>query len=152
MGSLPWRIIFRADSRRQSYKLRETKMAEKPDTNNIEAVCPGAKTSRLGLVSLVFAVAAIPLFYASIHRIIALHNSSTDICLVRETPFYNTVHTLCAILPAASVTFAILSLIRCRCNKTSFAAAIPALAGFLLAFVSFTAYFLVLLALAHSQS
>jgi hypothetical protein len=124
-------------------------MAEEPDTNNIESVCFGPKTSRLGLVSLVLVVAAIPLFYASIHRIAALHN---NICLVRETPFYNTVHSLCTILPAASVTFAILSLMRCRRNKASFAAAIPALAGLLLAFASFTAYFFVLLALAHSQS
>ncbi len=127
-------------------------MAEKPDTNNIELVCPGLKTSWMGFVSLVLAVAAIPLFYTSIHRIAALHNGSLGICLVRETPFYNTVNTLCSIVPAASVTFAVLSLIRCRRNKTSFAAAIPALAGLLLAFVSFTAYFLVLVALAHSHS
>lgn len=127
-------------------------MTEEPDTNKIESVCLDQKTSRLGLVSLIFAVAAIPLLYASIHRITALHSGSIDICLVRETPFYNTVHTLCAIVPAASVTFAILSLMRCRRNKTTFTAAIPALAGLLLAFASFTAYFLVLLTLAHSQS
>ncbi len=123
-------------------------MAEKLDTSDIESVCLGQKTSRLGLVSLVFAVASMPFFYISIHRITALHN----VCLVRETPFYNIVNTLCVIVPAASVTFAILSLMRCRRNKTGFAAAIPAIAGLLLAFVSFTAYFLVLLALAHSHS
>ncbi len=127
-------------------------MAEELDTNNIETVRLGQKTSRMGIVSLVFAVAAIPLLYASIHRITALHSGSIDVCLVRETPFYNTVHTLCSILPAASVIFAILSLMRCRRNKTTFTAAIPALAGLLLAFISFTAYFLILLALAHSQS
>lgn len=145
-------MIFQADSRRQSYKLRETKMAEEPDTNNIESVYLGQKPSRLGLVSLVLAVTAIPFFYTSIHRIVILNSGSLGICLVRETPFYNTVHTLCATLPAASVTFAILSLMCCRRNKTSFAAAIPAIAGLLLAFVSFTAYFLILLALAYSHS
>ena len=127
-------------------------MAEKPGTNNIESVRLDQQTIRLGLVSLVFAVAAMPFFYTSIHRIAALHNDSIDICLVRETLFYNTIHSLCAIVPAASVTFAILSLMRCRRNKTSFAAAIPPFVGMLFAFVSFTAYFLVLLALAHSQS
>jgi hypothetical protein len=124
-------------------------MPEKPDINDIEAVCFDSKTSRLGLVSLVFAVVAILFFYTSIHRIAALHN---NVCLVRETPFYNTVNMLCSILPATSVTFAILSLMRCRRNKTSFTAAIPALADLLLAFASFMAYFLILLALAHSQS
>ena len=64
------------------------------------------------------------------------------------TPFTRSA----AIVPAASVTFAILSLMRCRRNKTTFTAAIPAIAGLLLAFVSFTAYFLILLALAHSHS
>ncbi|MGD0572042.1 MAG: hypothetical protein ABSB11_03380 [Sedimentisphaerales bacterium] len=127
-------------------------MPEEQETNNIESVCLDQKTSRVGLVSLVLAVAAIPFFYTSIHRIAALHNGSVDVCLVRETPFYNTIHALCSILPAASLTFAILSLIRCRRNRTGFATAIPALAGLLLAFASFTAYFLVLLALAHSRS
>jgi hypothetical protein len=132
--------------------MRETKKMEKPDENNIEFVCPGPRMRRLGIVSLVFAVSALPFFYISINRIIALHSPTIETCLMRETPFYNTIHTLCAILPATSVTFAILSLMRCRRNKTAFAAAASALAGLLLAFASFSAYFIALLTLAHSYS
>jgi len=119
------------------------------DTNNIERVCSGLKTKQMGLISLIFAVIAAPFLYISIRRIAFLHH---DICIVRETPFYNTVHALCSILPAASITFAILSLMRCRRNKTVFADAVPALTGLLLSLLSFTVYFLVLLAIVYSRS
>ncbi len=125
---------------------------ENSDTADIEPASAGTKLSRMGLASLIVAAAAIPLFYVSIHRINSLNENNPDVCLVRDTSFYNTIHTLCAILPAASATLATLSLMRCQRNKTCFAAAIPALAGLLLAVVSFAIYFLVLSALARSHS
>jgi hypothetical protein len=126
-------------------------MVEKSDKNNVETVSVGTKLSRFGLASLIIAVTAIPFYYVSIHRINSLNKNHPDVCVVRDTPFYNTIHTLCAVLPAASVTCAILSLLRCRRSKSRFTAAIPALAGLLLAVASFTIYVLALLALAYDQ-
>jgi hypothetical protein len=144
--------IFCADISWQSYNLQEIQMMEITKTNMNGAVCTGPKTSRMGLISLAFAVIAIPFLYISIHRIAILHNNTLDICIVGETPFYNTIHALCSVLPAASATSAILSLIRCRRNKTAFTAAIPAFAGLLLALVSFTVYLIALLTIAYSHS
>ncbi len=127
-------------------------MTEIMDTNKSEVVCVSPKTRLMGLISLAFEVVSIPFLYISIHRITVLNNGSLGVCFVRDTSFYNTVHALCSVLPAASVTFAILSLIRCRRNKTTFAAAIPAFAGLLLALASFTVYFIALLTIAYGRS
>ncbi len=127
------------------------KMIEKSDTDNIKPASVGTKISRFGLASFIIAVTAIPLLYVSVHRIKFLHDNSPVACLVRDTLLYRTIHTLCAVLPAASVIFGVLSLMRCWRNKSRFTAAIPALAGLLLAVASFTIYYLALLALACNR-
>ncbi|MFH1369824.1 MAG: hypothetical protein ABII09_00830 [Planctomycetota bacterium] len=127
-------------------------MIEKSSINNIEPVPVGRKLSRLGLASLIIAVAVIPLFYVSVHRIDSLNENSAYVCIVEDTPFYNTIHTLCVILPVVSVGFAILSLTRFLRKRIRFASAIPALAGLLLTIASFTIYYLALLALAGGHS
>ncbi len=127
-------------------------MAEKTDTNNIEAVPVGGKFSRFGLASLIIAVAAIPLFYVSFHRIKSLNEKSAYVCIVADTPFYNAIHTLCVILPVVSVGFAAVSFIRLIRKKVRFVSAIPALAGLVIAVVSFAVYYLALLSLADGHS
>lgn len=126
-------------------------MNEKSNTIKIEAVSTGTKRSRLGLTSLIAAVAATPFFFISIHRIHSINEKHPDVCVVRDTAFYNTIHTLCAVLPIAAVILSVLSLMRCRRNKISFIEAIPAIGGMLIAVVSFTIYLLDLLALAYGN-
>ena len=102
----------------------------------------------LGFTSIIFALAAIPFLFISVYRVYALQKA--EVCLVRETPFYITVDTLCSVLPCVSVVSGVLSLIRWRRNKMRFPSAIPALAGIMLAITAFSIYFLALLVLARS--
>ncbi|MBN2019029.1 MAG: hypothetical protein JW749_02255 [Sedimentisphaerales bacterium] len=107
------------------------------------------KIKRLGFISIISAVAAIPLLFISVHRVYALQKA--EVCLARETTLYRTVDAIGSVLPFISVIFGVLSLIRFIRNKTRFTSAIPALAGIALAAAVFSAYFLALTALAENR-
>lgn len=123
-------------------------MAGQSNTNNIEAGRGAApKADRAGFASLIIALAAIAAFHVSIHRIKTLQNR--HVCIVRETLPYRAANTLCSVLPAASVAFGVLSLIRYGRKKGRFTTAIPALAGIIVSVASAVVYCVVLLALAE---
>ncbi len=122
-------------------------MNEQSGTNKEIITVGKGKISHLAVASLAIAAAAIPFMFISVQRIKTLQSSQT--CLIKETPFYRTVDTAGSILPAVSVIFGILSLIRYWRHRSPFLAEIPALAGIILAVTSYTVYFLALLALAE---
>ena len=64
----------------------------------------------LAVVSLVLSILAILAVILSIRRIEAVQNLPG--CLIAETPKYRLVHSLCTILPTASLAAGILALFR----------------------------------------
>jgi hypothetical protein len=64
------------------------------------------------IVSVVLGIVAVPVAAVSLHRISTVQSPSFQTCLISETPVYRGVHSLCAILPASSVTAGILGLMR----------------------------------------
>lgn len=76
--------------------------------NNIQ--CQKPQTIVLAIASLILSLSAILAVILSIHRIKTVQ--SLPVCLIAETPRYRLVHSLCTILPTASLVAGILALIR----------------------------------------
>ncbi len=76
--------------------------------NNIQRQKP--QTSALAIASLILSLLAILAAILSIHRIETVQN--LPVCLIAETTGYRVVHSLCTILPTASLVAGILALIR----------------------------------------
>jgi uncharacterized protein (DUF697 family) len=102
-----------------------------------------------GFASIISAVVAIPLLFTSINRISSLQKA--EVCLIRETTFYNTIDTAGSVLPFVSVMFGVLSLVSCRRNQKRFISAIPAFIGLITAVTAFSVYFFALMALAENN-
>ena len=78
----------------------------------IESEVEKRRVCLLAIVSVVLGVLAVPVATVSLHRISTIQSPSFQTCLISERPVYRGVHSLCAILPAGSVTTGILALIR----------------------------------------
>ncbi len=80
--------------------------------SEIDNNAPGQKphTGILAVVSIVLSILAILAVILSIRRIEAVQ--SLPGCLIAETPKYRLVHSLCTILPTASLAAGIVALLR----------------------------------------
>ncbi len=76
--------------------------------NNIKRQKP--QTNALAIASLILSLSAILAVILSIHRIETVQ--SLPVCLIAEPLKYRFVHSLCTILPTASLAAGILALIR----------------------------------------
>ena len=84
-------------------------------------------TGILAVASLVLSIMAILAVILSIRRIGAVQ--ALPVCLIAETPSYRVVHSLCTILPTASLVAGIVALLRMLRSRSGLTNMIMAIAG-----------------------
>jgi hypothetical protein len=128
-------------------------MAENQDAGRVENTAhPKRRLSRLAIASLVLGILLLPIAIISIRRISTVQSPSFQACLVQETPAYRAVHSLCVIVPTASIMFGILALMRVVRSRRKLSGTAFAVSGIAISIAVFIIYLLNLISLASGHA
>ncbi len=106
--------------------------------------------SYTAVLSLILSVLSIPVIYMSFHEIETIHHRALYSCIiVAETPVHTVMHNLCSILPAVSIIFGILALMRIVRSRGKLCGKFLAITGLIVSVVSIVVYGLLLVRIIH---
>ena len=119
------------------------------NTESAENLLPSKKQiSYTAAASLILSVLSIPFICISVHKVETIHHQALYSCImVSETLVYTVVHNLSAILPAVSIIFGVLALMRIARSRSRLCGKFLAIAGMVVSAVSLVVYCLLLVQL-----